>query len=116
MSSFQVSIQMSDSAGGALQARKNEHDQQGTEGLKDSECKKGEFGGLSAYPIRPSYGTTTDQGEYGHDQVEAFGWDCFQHDDFRQGEPRGVPPARDHGSASHQPERAWYSVEIAFLL
>jgi hypothetical protein len=110
-SSAQVSVQGSHTSGGAVPARENERVKQGTRGSEGLRVREGEFGGASAYPVRPTYGPTTGQGKFGQHQVEASGWDRHQYDDFRQGEPRRIPTARHRCSTSHQPEGTRHEVQ-----
>ncbi len=70
-----------------------------------------EPGGASAHPVCPTYGPTAGQGEFGQHQVEASGWDRHQHDDFCEGEPRGIPTAHHRCSKSHQPEGTRHEVQ-----
>jgi hypothetical protein len=112
MSSAQVYIQATCISGGAVPAHENERVKQGAGGAEGHRMREeGELRGASTHPVRPTYGRTSGQGEFGQHQVEASGWDPHQHDNFRQGEPQRIPTARHRCSTSHQPEGTRHEVQ-----
>ena len=71
-SSAQVFVQETDTLGEAVLSRKYERVKQGARGAEGLRVQKGELGGASAYPVRPTYGPTAGQEEFRQHQVEAL--------------------------------------------